>query len=144
MEKSLNTRSTWVSEKMSMASRPLVADTTRYPLVASMNLSTESSCSLSSTQRMIFFGRMIWGNLLHSGLFSVVRKHFTLARSCGRLALWFSGADDVSRGCLSWFIYATWIAVGVVRSPYEERHRANRHPGTHCAGGKSSLKTGLC
>src|SRR5579863_2293422 len=34
---------------------------TRYPLVASMNLSTESSCSLSSTQRMIFLGRMMFG-----------------------------------------------------------------------------------
>ena len=32
----------------------------RGPLVASMNLSTESSCSLSSTQRMIFLGRMVW------------------------------------------------------------------------------------
>jgi hypothetical protein len=49
---------------MPMASCPLQAETTRYPLVASMNLSTESSCSLSSTQRMIFLGRMVGGQLL--------------------------------------------------------------------------------
>src|SRR5581483_3350423 len=46
---------------MPMASGPLLAETTRYPLVASMNLRTDSSCSLSSTQRMIFLGRMVRG-----------------------------------------------------------------------------------
>src|SRR5580704_4709243 len=46
---------------MPIASWPLLADSTRYPLVASMNLSTDSSCSLSSTQRMIFLGLMIFG-----------------------------------------------------------------------------------
>src|SRR5580692_4478958 len=60
MAKSERTRSTFVPAKMPIASWPLVADTTRYPLVLSKNESTERSCSLSSTQRMIFFGR-IWG-----------------------------------------------------------------------------------
>src|SRR3954453_7773843 len=45
-----------------MASAPLLAETTRYPLVESINVSTESSCSLSTTQRMIFLGRMMMGH----------------------------------------------------------------------------------
>jgi hypothetical protein len=49
---------------MPIASCPVTAETTRYPLVASMNLSTESSCSLSSTQRITFFGRMMGKNSL--------------------------------------------------------------------------------
>src|SRR5215469_3328717 len=58
MAKSVSTRSTAISEKIPIASWPLLADTTRYPFVDSMNFKTESSCSLSSTQRMTFFGRM--------------------------------------------------------------------------------------
>ena len=46
---------------MPIASWPLVAGTTRYPFVDNMKLMTESSCSLSSTQSITFFGRMMWG-----------------------------------------------------------------------------------
>src|SRR5580698_9834963 len=62
MLKSASTRSIWFAEKRLIASCPFEAETTLYPFVESMNLSTDSSCSLSSTQRITFLGRMVWGS----------------------------------------------------------------------------------
>jgi hypothetical protein len=86
---------------MPIASWPLLADTTRYPLVANMNLSTESSCSLSSTQRMIFFGRMIF--LKHSSVQfvgSAPLKTRLRGRSSGGLRDRYSKAGSRKEGSL--------------------------------------------
>src|ERR1035441_1220047 len=87
---------------MPIASWPVQAETTRYPLVESMNLSTESSCSLSSTQRFTFFGRMSGkAPLMLQFVLAVAWEHFTHARSCGALVCWIDGPGDQERDKLS-------------------------------------------
>src|SRR5208337_2133853 len=78
---------------MPIASCPVEAETTRYPLVASMNLSTESSCSLSSTQRITFFGRMM-GKYAPYFDFSTVRGH----TSTSPVAMAFGGSRQLNDG----------------------------------------------
>jgi hypothetical protein len=58
MIRSLNTRSTFPAANISRASAAVWALNTRYPRVSSINLRTESACSLSSTQRMVLRGRI--------------------------------------------------------------------------------------
>ena len=117
MAKSASTRSTCIPANMPIASWPLVAGTTRYPFVDSMKLMTESSCSLSSTQSITFFGRMVWGTTpSSSSLQRSPRQHVASPALTAGLPVVLSGPSTAMEPALSSRILVTPVCLAQLRA----------------------------